>query len=241
MRESHRTHVLGVGLKPVRPEPRRRANFCGRLPTSSVQHAHDLVVDAERPFAEPEHLLQVRHVRSRNISDRHLSKDTPNVSSERLWSQSPDESGLPSLDIFEDQFTRINDKLIIKSSAHIIEMTINQPVHCVLQWSHNLRNAARLRRIALNLRLRHTKRELPMHHPQRRRPDDEPKVLRNREAPLLWERFWPNSPFLRNQIDIKLIRKRRGRMRALAARSGFDVTKTECIAGEVRCGPIRAL
>src|SRR5882672_984540 len=235
MRESHRTHVLGVGLQPVRPEPRRRANFCGRLPTSSVQHAHDLVVNAERSFAEPEHLLQVRHVRSRNVGHRHLSKDTPNVSSERLWSQSPDESGLPSLDIFEDQFTRINDKLIIKSSAHIIEMTINQPVHCVLQWSHDFWDTSAFSRITFDFRLCHTKRELPMHHPQRRRPDDEPKVLRNREAPLLWERFWPNSPFLRNQIDIKLIRERRGGMRAFGARSGFNVPETERVAGEVRC------
>src|SRR5882672_1132357 len=234
MRESHRTHVLGVGLKPVRPEPRRRANSC-------VQHAHDLVVDAERPFAEPEHLLQVRHVRSRNISDRHLSKDTPNVSSERLWSQSPDESGLPSLDIFEDQFTRINDKLIIKSSAHIIEMTINQPVHCVLQWSHNLRNAARLRRIALNLRLRHTEGELPVHHSQRRRANDEAEILSDREAPFLWERFWPNSPFLRNQIDIKLIRKRRGRMRALGASACLNIAEAECVARQIRRGPIGAL
>src|SRR6516162_6893584 len=138
---SHRTDILRYGFQPIDPESCGGSNLscsCSGLADSS-EH---LLIDPGDPFPEGLHRFEIRHISPRNICDRDLVEELRNICSIRLGSETVNEARSTIFGVIDDNFTWVNDELIIKAGSHVVEMGVDEPIHCSLNRINNLRKSS---------------------------------------------------------------------------------------------------
>src|SRR6266576_4421138 len=203
----HRRHVLRHGLHAVHAEARGGAHFGCSLPRGAcIQTPHDLVIDAQRALSNSKHRLEIVDVSSRDVGDRNLHEHLLDVSAVRLGAETPHKAGTRVLNILDDNLRRINNELIVKGRPDVEEMSVEEPIHSVLDSIHDFGHSSRIESVAFDFALENIERKLAMDEAQGGGADNEVQVLGDCEAPLLGKcKSFSKFPLLWNDVHIHLV------------------------------------